>query len=42
VIARGVAPDVRERATAMCDYHGNNHNVPCRICAQLNAAGGKK
>lgn len=30
------------RETVMCDYHGNNHNVPCRLCAQIEAAGGKK
>jgi len=30
------------RGTVPCNYHGNNHNVPCKLCAQIEAAGGKK
>lgn len=32
----------RRGQTVPCHYHGNNHNVPCSICAQIEAAGGKK
>jgi ribosomal protein L35AE/L33A len=28
-----------QRGTVPCRFHGNNGNVPCKICAQL---GGKK